>query len=214
MKNIAILLPVLLLLGCNDQGVKGSGKLKSETRIVGNFSAIHLSGTGRLVVERTGRESLEITADDNILPLLTSELVGDTLSLRVAGGKAVSGKQPVYKITVADLRKIDLAGSGDIIGTKLEGPLFSVSIAGSGSATLSGAVDYFAANMSGSGSVNAVALVAKKVRVVVSGSGDMLVNATNELDATIAGSGSVVYVGDPKVKQSVAGSGTITRKPN
>jgi hypothetical protein len=212
MRTFAVLLALVVVAGCNDQGVKGSGNLKSETRSVGKFNAIQLSGTGRLLIERTGSESLEITADDNLLPLLISEVKGNTLSLRVADGKSISGKQPVYKVTVGDLQKVDLAGSGDIVGSKLEGPVLAVSISGSGSATLSGAVEYFSASVSGSGSVNAADLKAKKVRVVVSGSAGMTVNATDDLDATIAGSGSVLYVGDPKVKQSVAGSGTIKKR--
>ena len=48
-------------------------------------------------------------------------------------------------------------------------------------------------------------------RLVVSGSGLVLVTATEQLDASVPGSGAILYSGDPaEVAKSITGSGAIT----
>jgi hypothetical protein len=42
-----------------------------------------------------------VTADDNLLGLLTAEVKDATLILGAENGKSIAGKMPVYKITVA-----------------------------------------------------------------------------------------------------------------
>jgi hypothetical protein len=213
LRSLWVVLAVLVVTGCDSAAIKGSGTSKTETRTVGKFNAVELLGSGRLVIERTGTESLSITADDNLLPLYTSEIRDGTLYLSVEKGKSVSGMRPLYNITVGDLREVELIGSGDIVATKLDGASFSMSIAGSGSATLAGRVDALDISIAGSGSADAAELKAKRGKVSISGSGNVTVAASDELDASIAGSGSILYIGSPKVSSSIAGSGSIKQKP-
>ena len=214
----------LFLAACDDSGcvsdcisigngptVKGSGILKSEMRPVGKFNAIR-AAVGQVVVERTGAESLTVTAEDNLLALFTSNVKDGTLYLSVAEGKSLSGKLPVYRITVADLRRLDLAGSGSIEASKLAGEKLSMTVSGSGDLKAAGQVDDIAVTVSGSGSADASNLIVKRAKAVVSGSGDLTVNASDELDATVSGSGSIRYVGSPKLSSHVSGSGSIEKK--
>ncbi|MGB5817698.1 MAG: hypothetical protein WBI27_21110, partial [Thermoanaerobaculia bacterium] len=72
------------LLACNSGGkgggnsitgpgaiVVGSGVTVTETRAVSGISGVSISGVGLLIIEQTGSESLTVTAEENILPLLT-----------------------------------------------------------------------------------------------------------------------------------------------
>lgn len=61
--------------------VVGSGKIKKETRNVVNFKKVIISGSGNLQIKQSDREDLKIKADDNILPLILSEVKGNTLYL-------------------------------------------------------------------------------------------------------------------------------------
>ena len=76
---VALLTVALVLAACSV--TRGSGQLASESRPVTGFTKVELSGTGELTIEKTGTESLAISAEDNLLPLLTSEVSGDTLVL-------------------------------------------------------------------------------------------------------------------------------------
>jgi putative autotransporter adhesin-like protein len=198
----------------NDGGtlIHGSGKLKTETRPVAPFTAIRLASPATVVIERTGTETLTVTGDDNLLSLFTSDVRDGTLSLATARGKSFEGKIPVYRITVRDLRKVDLTGSGTLSASGLEGDALSISVSGSGTLDVAGRVNDLAVSVSGSGTVDASQLMAKRGKVVVSGSGDLTVNASDELDARVTGSGSITYAGSPKLNSAVSGSGSIEKK--
>jgi hypothetical protein len=215
MLRFLVLLALLAVAGPNDadcaQTIKGSGVVKTETRPVGKFTAIELE-YGRLTIEQTGTESLTVTADDNILPLLTTDVKGGTLTLSVVNGTNYSGAEPVYVVTVAALRSVELDGSGEIQASKLDGETLSVAISGSGSAKLAGRATELTLSIEGSGSIDATQLRAKRAKAEISGSGSLTVNASDELDADISGAGTIWYLGSPKVKSDVSGSGSIERK--
>jgi hypothetical protein len=217
----------------NDGGqmVHGSGNVKTETRAVAPFTAIRVDAAVNVLIERTGNESLTVTGDDNLLPLFTAEVANGTLSLSTADGKSFEGKTPTYRITVGDLSKIDINGSGTVHASKIEGEALSISISGSGTMHVAGQVSNLTASVSGSGTmdlagqasdltasvsgsgtVDAAELAAQHAKVVVTGSGDLIVNASDQLDARITGSGSIRYIGSPKLASAVNGSGSIKQK--
>src|SRR5262245_42147085 len=117
-----VALPALLLLAacnwseCGDcmttggkgPQIEGSGTMKTETRPVEKFTTITLSEieSSLLVIERTGEESLSVTADDNLLPLFTSTVKDGMLRLSLAKGNSFHGKRPTYRITVNDMRAL------------------------------------------------------------------------------------------------------------
>ena len=227
LRNLPVFLTILILAACDvstctgdcvsagDDGptIKGSGTLKTEVRPVDNFTAIRLSVSGDLVIERSGTESLTVTADDNLVSLFTSEVKDGTLDLSVAKGKSLSGKRPVYKITIRDLREVDVRGSGTIDATKLDGDALSISISGAASGKVSGRADELTITIRGAGSFDAAELKAKRAKVIVSGAGNVTVNASDELDANVSGVGTIWYIGSPKLISNVSGVGLIKQKP-
>ena len=216
----AVLSSLLLLAACNwsdtygGPTIKGSGNLKTETRQVEKFTAISVSGAASLEIEQTDQESLELTVDDNLLPLFTTEVRDGTLFIEVAEGKRLtwSGKGPRFKITVRELRKLKLSGATFAKATKLDTDSLSISISGAGSASIGGRSDNLSISISGAGSLDAVDLQAKRATIIVSGAGDVTVNATDELDARVSGAGNISYVGSPKLQSRISGAGSIKQK--
>ncbi|MGE0038558.1 MAG: DUF2807 domain-containing protein [Xanthobacteraceae bacterium] len=230
-RNLSSVAIFFALTACDDGGVKstctadcitvhgqgaminGSGTSKTEVRPVASFSAIRLSDVdARVVIERTGTESLEVTADDNLVALFTSEVKDGTLYLSVAKDKSVSGKRPLYKITVNDLQQLGVSGAGIVDASGLDGEGLAMSVAGSGEINAAGRIEDLTISISGSGSCNAAGLKARRAKVAVRGSGDLTVNASDELEAIVSGSGSVWYVGSPKITSSLSGSGEIKQR--
>ena len=130
----AVLSSLLLLAACNwsdthgGPAIKGSGNILTETRQVENFRAIVVSGSANLEIEQTGEEGLEITTDDNLLPLYTTEVRNGTLYIEVAEGKRLtwSGKGPRIKVTVREMRKLKVSGAVSVKATKLDTDSLSI----------------------------------------------------------------------------------------
>ena len=192
--------------------IKGSGVLKTESRTVAPFTAVRLDSPANVVIDRTGTQTLSLTADDNLLAFLTSEVRDGTLYLGLAKDKSFQAKSVVFRITVADLRAIEIRGSGDVEADHLDGRTLSVSIAGSGDARLAGRTDELVLSIKGSGDIDAGRLTAKHAKVVISGSGDVAVNASDKLDVRLSGSGDVRYLGSPTLTKDIRGSGSVEPK--
>ena len=74
-----------------------------------------------------------------------------------------------------------------------------------------GTATHLEAMLDGSGQAKLLGLVARDVHAVVGGSGEILLIATDRLDASVPGSGEIIYAGNPAhVTKSVSGSGAIT----
>jgi Putative auto-transporter adhesin, head GIN domain len=202
---------MLLVAGCSI--TTGSGTVTTESRPVSGFSAVEISGVGELSIEQTGTESLSISAEDNVLPLLTSEVSGGTLKLEKKRNAFLRTTKPItYTVTVKDLTALAISGSATVRASQLKTPSLRVDISGSGKVTAAGTADDQKLEVSGSGSYEAADLTGKSATIDISGSGDANVNVSEMLDVHISGSGTVTYSGDPRITQDVSGSGKLIKK--
>ena len=207
----AVLAGTLLLTGCT--GTTGSGTVKSESRQVSGFSKVDLSGVGRATIQQTGTESLTILAEDNILPLLTSEVRDGTLELGLKRMRSINPTEPItYRLTVKSLDSVGVSGSGSVSVTGLDTPRLTVDLSGSGEIRAAGNADSQKIDISGSGRYLAPELTSRAVDADISGSGKGDVRASDTLKASISGSGTLTYIGDPRVSQDVSGSGKVIKK--
>ena len=191
---------------------KGSGDVKTSSRAVSGFTRVQLSGAGILNIAQTGAESLTISAEDNLLPLLTSDVSDGTLTLGVKQGQSITPTKPItYTLTVKQLDAINLSGAATISAVNITTDALAVSCSGAGTTTISGSAQSQSVTISGSGSYNARDLKTADSTVKISGIGNATVTASQTLNATISGAGTVTYYGSPKVTQSVSGAGSITQ---
>ena len=212
---LSLVIPAMALAACTGDGmrteVRGSGVLATETRPVSGFSRIMVSGPGVVHVEISGTESLAVEAEDNILDVLTIEVVNGRLELgHRAFTNIVPTREITYRITAASLNAVAVSGSGQLDVAPVGVSSFSVSISGSGSIAPSGSTASLSVDVSGSGAYLGANLSADTAEVNVSGSGQALVNASQDLVASVSGSGSIRYLGDPALTRTVSGSGTVS----
>jgi hypothetical protein len=213
----AWLLLVTVLAACVTFGedrveVRGSGRLISESRDVSGFEEVALLGFGDVIIEMTGSESLTIDAEDNILPLLTSEVVAGRLELGVVQNSRQSlspTRDVVFRVTADQLVGVSVAGSGNVTVSELQVDTFTASISGSGNVTPLGRCDSVKVDIRGSGNYAGENMVARSGSVSVGGSGNVIIHATEELTVSISGSGTVEYLGSPTLTRSISGSGEI-----
>ncbi len=219
---------VVDLNSCSKETVKGSGEVVSEERRVSEFKTIKLKGIGRVILTQGQPHSITIETDDNIMPLIETEIRGDQLVIS-QGNYNFRPTTLNFNITVAHLKGIAVSGSGDVVGKsrfvadnfyaeisgsgdmdlELDVTDLATTISGSGSISLAGQTQRHDASISGSGKINAFDMRTQDVSLKVSGSGDCKVNATETLDARISGAGDVIYTGHPRITSKISGSGKL-----
>ncbi len=201
--------------GVDDTGdqVVGSGNPATQSRDVSGFDAVSASGPGEVFIDRTGTESLSITADDNILPLLESTVVARTLVVGPREGTSFTTRSPIrHDITAAELRALMAAGSLSVSASSIDTDALTIDLSGSTTATLEGRADRQTLNITGSGQYQAENLVGSVVALNVTGSGIVVVRVSDRLEGQITGSGRVEYIGDPVVAVTITGSGSVSKR--
>lgn len=199
-----------------------------ENREIKNFNDIAFSISGDLILTQGSGYSVKLEGDKKDIEKIITKLEGNTLIIKLNSNWKNIGDVKVY-VTLPELNKIslagsgnviakkafkvnsldiDIAGSGDIIFENLTAGKTEVSVAGSGDIKLVGSSgDKLEVSIAGSGDVDAANYIANKVEVDISGSGTAKVHAKDKLETAIVGSGSVYYNGNPLVEANSIGSG-------
>jgi hypothetical protein len=205
-----VLLAVPGLTGC--RGVSGSGSIKSETRVVSGFTSVKLAGVGNLTIRQGGQDSLTITTDDNLLPLLQSRVEDGTLILDSPAGTPLKPSSSIdYLVEVKSLAGVSLTGAGNIQLKDVQGRKLAVELSGAGNVDATGQVETLDLQMSGAGNFKGPELAARDVVIHHRGVGNALVNPTSTLDAYVSGVGWVEYLGEPRIQRSVRGLGGVRK---
>ena len=203
----------LVAAGC-DSVKQGSGVESTETRDVGDFNRISVSGQTDVEVTIGATQTVTVRGDDNLISNVELETDDgeldiseeDGLDLRPAVGLTV-------EIVVPQLEGVSISGSADTQINGLSGGVFRAEVSGSGSVEAVGDINRAEAEVSGSGVVRFERLIAREVEANVSGSGSIDVFASESLDASVSGSGEIVYSGDPPTLDTeVSGDGDISAR--
>jgi hypothetical protein len=215
--------------------VAGSGVVKSESRQVSNFDAIRVEYPAEIIVTQGRSESLEIEAEDNVLPQLSANVRNGTLYLENTeenwSERINPGKPVIVTITVVDLKEIQfptagkmriegletdsltvsVSGAGDVNLTDLNAQNLNFSLSGAGNINADGKGETLRLAISGLGSFNGGDLQSQEASVQISGAGSATVWAEDTLDANISGAGSIEYYGDPDVNERISGVGSVSK---
>ena len=187
----------------DDEPVIGSGHQATETRAVSGFHSVRVSGVGRLILEQTGSESLTVTADDNILPLVTTEVVDG--QLRIATEGSFSTRNPItYRLTVRELDEMVLSGAAIAEATRLDGDLLRVTVTGASVVSAAGVVDHQIVRLTGACGYQAEKLDSRVATVHLAGASVAVVRVRELLEGSVAGASLLEYNGNPRVDVAVA----------
>ncbi len=215
-KHLRCLCALLLICGafgsCGST-TQGSGKIVTETRPVSEFKSVSLSGNAEIEIEQNGKESLSITADDNLMSFLKSEVRGGQLMLNVKDSGNIKPSMPIrYQLSVKNLDEIAISGDATGNAKNIVSEHLKVVLTGECKFSISGSTDHQELLITGDGSYDAESLPSKNANVMITGDGKVKLAVAGKLDVKIIGNGSVEYTGDPEVSQSVIGDGHIRKK--
>ena len=213
MKRVFLNLLVLVAAaapGCDWPGVPGSGVSRTESRQVDFFDEVKFVGEGEVRITIGEPQCLELTGDDNLLPLIRTEVVGGRLVIRPVR-ELRPNAELVIKITAADVKFISFEGTGVAGVEGVDNDSLGLVMSGAGFISAGGRTDRLDLVVTGSCSARLDDLQARQVKVKVTGAGSAEVNAAEQLNVAITGAGAVVYAGNPQVTQSIVGAGSVMR---
>ena len=192
-------------------GVAGDGRVASEQRPVSNLSSLDISGPMQVDVRVGGQPGLKIEADGNLLPMIRSEVAGDTMRIWIDG--QIKPTQAIrVSYSAPRLSHLRSTGSGRLDVSGLNGAPLTVVKTGSGKTQLSGSVSNLDVRSTGSGTVDALGLRSSSAHASLAGSGRIMLGHVDgdQLNAHVRGSGDIEASGAVQtLNASVHGSGDV-----
>ncbi len=204
------------LVGCslisNTSNVKGSGIVKTEKRSLASFDSLDANYVGSIQVRSQGQKSLEISGDDNIIPLITTEVKNGTLYIRPTKGYNPQQKLQII-ISTPDLKSFVFDGVGKANLSNVKNDRLEIVVNGVGDFSASGETKEADITLSGVGSLDAKNLHTVNAKVNSTGVGNVDIYVTGQLDAQASGVGKINYYGSPKiVNRQAEGIGKINER--
>jgi len=233
MKKSLVLLAAAIFIFSSCRKVVGEGPLVTQNRTVGNFSGVSSEMSGKVYFAIAPEYKVEITAQQNILDVLNTNVVNGILHIDFKDNVRVrehedllinitapyadyfrlsgSGNMNVQGDVAANNLKVTLSGSGDIsVQNAVIADKIDADVSGSGNISIAnGSAVNEDVDISGSGKVEMAGVTAQNAVTHTSGSGDVKLALSKYLDANITGSGSVYYHGNPIISTHISGSGRV-----
>lgn len=228
-----VLLAAVIFIFPSCEKVVGEGPVVTQTRTVGNFSGVSTEMSGKVNFAIGPDYKVEITAQQNIIDVLNTNIVNGVLhidfknSVRVREHEDLlinvtapyadyfrlsgSGNMNVQGDINANNLKVTLSGSGNIaVQNAVITDKIDTDVSGSGNISIAdGSAVNEDVEISGSGKVEMSGVDAQNATTHTSGSGDVKLALSKNLDAHISGSGSVYYHGNPIISTHISGSGRV-----
>jgi hypothetical protein len=216
MKKLLVLLVLLPLIGagCHHRmraDVKGSGKRVTEKRNIASFTSIETNGAFDIEVVCQKDVGLEIDGDDNILPLISTEVSNNILKLKPSQSYSVS-EPIVLRISVPNLEAIMANGAGNIRITGVSNDKLQISSEGAPAISASGSTKMIGIDTSGAARIDTHNLRAQHAVVDSKGVSKVDIGISDRLDVTVSGPSQVTYRGDPVVNKTVHGPGKVEKR--
>lgn len=232
--TIGCVLAAAMLGGCAFQmgpisAVVGSGKSRAEARKLPAFLRIEVGNAIQVEFTQGPAKPAEVSADDNVLPLVKTEVSQGTLKIGTKG--SVTTHNPIrVRLWNPDLVGVDLSGasrfSSPAVNTtrlaaqvsgastvrigSLTAKQLEVTLSGASSASIEGKASK--AVVSASGASRFEGLTIEDAKLAASGASHVKTHVTQTIDASASGASSIKYSGSPKVLSSQStGASSIGR---
>ena len=197
----------------SNENIKGNGKITEQERSISSFNEIAAAGSVDIIITQGQNEGVVVITDKNIQQYVITEIIDNTLKIRIKENANISPSKLKVKVNCKQLISIKAGGSGDIQTDgslksdalqisqggsgdfKLDLDLSKLTItkAGSGDFILTGKTDSFTISSAGSGDIRAAKMKVNNCKISLVGSGDVWLAKGTKASLSNVGSGEVHY---------------------
>ena len=191
---------------------KGSGNIVREARNVSGFRGVDVGGVFQVEITAQKEFSVEVEADDNLLPMITTEVRGGILHIHT--NKKISTGNPLrVRISAPDLEQLEVSGAANVSMKDLNNANLVVDSSGASKVQIVGVTKRLEMDVSGATRVEASELKAVDARIEASGASNVQVNVSGELKADASGASKIAYTGSPSnVQNKTSGASSVHPK--
>ncbi|MCE1200000.1 MAG: DUF2807 domain-containing protein [Marinilabiliales bacterium] len=206
--------------------IRGNGKVVSQDRNLSGFDAIKVSSGIELVMNQDNTEKVVVEADENIQPILKTEVRGSELRIYMEESILHAKKMKVY-VTLKQLKSLHAssgseakstgpinsdelridASSGSEVHMEVVCKSISLSSSSGSELNVSGTTQSVYAESSSGSDLKASHLIAEKGNVTSSSGAELTINITKDVQAHASSGAEITVLGNPASRNSDSSSG-------
>ena len=195
-KNVclALLFIMITVSQIDAQRFKGEGPIVKKTLNLNSFHSITINSSMDVKLKQGATQSVVAEGNSNIIERIKTEVSNGTWKADLMKGN-YSFKKLIVHITIPNLEKLKISGSGDIMVDHFETDNLGIYINGSGDIAFNNGLH-----------------IDRELDIAVSGSGDIMVKDLNvqSTNCRISGSGDIHLTGKSENAQyRIAGTGDV-----
>ena len=196
----------------NFGGVSGSGNIVKQTRDISDFKALDVGGVFKVEVTAQKEFKVEVESDDNLLPLIRTEVRDGTLY--VEADKHLKSSSPIIvRVSAPDIENFGASGASNISVTNIKNDHVGVDSSGASKISIQGDTRDLAVDVSGASRIDAASLNTAIAKVGASGASNVAVTVSDELTVDASGASKITYSGTPKnIVKKTSGVSSVTQK--
>jgi hypothetical protein len=206
---------LLVLAGCSlgsFTGVTGSGTSKSEVRPATGATEVAVTNALSVDIGPGPEAKVEISGDDNLVPLVTTEVKGNRLEIGCK--KSLRSKVPmVIRVSLPTLVGASVSGASTAVVHDAKADNLKLVVEGASKLRAEGAVGQLTLEASGASDADLDQLAAERAKATLSGASEAEIAVSKALDAHLGGASTLKYRGDPpELKQEVNGASSLVKR--
>ena len=192
--------------------VKGSGTERSEARAVRDFKVIHIGGVFEVDITAGRDFGLEITADENLLQYIKTEVHDGVLKIETT--ESIKSRNPLeVRVSAPDIQQLEVSGAAKVNLEGINNSSLDLDTSGASKISVSGATSALQIDVSGASNIDAENLRTQTATVEASGASKVTLFVTDRLSSSASGASRVVYAGNPtNVEKKTSGASTVRQK--
>ena len=207
---VALIAVAVIVAGCSTNllGTRGEGAVVTETRQVPAFSRVDVSGGVGLTISDGTSGTVTVSAQPNIVSLITTVVEGDTLHIKPSSSYTTSAEVEVA-LDAAGVSGLTVSGGSRVDMANVAADALAVDLSGGSVITSSGSAANLAVTASGGSRADLANLAASSATVDASGGSTLLVQAQDAVTGSASGQSRVEVLGDARVDIASTGGATV-----
>lgn len=196
----------------NFKGVKGSGNVATDVRGLSGFKAVDVGGVFQVEITAQKEFGVEVEADDNLLPLIETEVRNGVLHIETER-KIAPGSTIKVRISAPDIDELEVSGVANVTLANVKNSSLTLDTSGASKIKISGETAKFTVDVSGATKIDAEELKTVDANIDASGASTVTVNVSGELRGDASGASKILYTGTPaNIQKNAHGASRVSPK--
>ncbi|MEL6255232.1 MAG: DUF2807 domain-containing protein [Bacteroidota bacterium] len=199
-----LIITAAFLISCEEDTIVGSGNIVSESRSVSSFDQVEAGAAFDIFISQGTDESLTVEADDNIIDLISTEVVNGSLRIRFTESNLMFSRETMkINMVIPELSALDLedASTCEVDNFQINGRL-DIDLKDGSDVRISGSSAELFARLDDASKIKGFSFTVDDCSAILKDASKMEITVNTSLTGSAKDAAELLYKGNPSISFS------------